>query len=460
MQTNAKSKKKEKLEKIERVKFQKKSELGNLYSVLTQETKDLDLLMILIAREIERIFPDLQFQLIARIKADKSFENKVQNYINKCDDSIKKIQEIRIFDIIGLNIIVENVPDTIISQTFKNSWGYDQDFDSNITDLIEQRRKIMQDIQLCDSNIERKKEEYRELEQEEKRKQQEKERKEKLKQEKQAQLAEMEELLNSSKSTDKKIIQMVIDNYKKDLENYDIDIQNLEKDLINIKHQMKLCRDDIELEEKKKQDFKMIYENQVNQCNYEMARFIIRRLTMFEAMKGLNLKEIKNRFKIIEKDNGYRSVHNSYEKTVKRNGKSCRFVFEIQGKSISDYVKANEGRAASYHIAPVAKKGKILKNKNLPNILSVNSEEEKQEFLEWVNQNVPKFRIYRKNSQGAPEVYVFSLRECYMFYFYNQLFGNQLLGIPKNTAQLEECAQGHIFPDDGKIYRDCGYIDL
>ena len=35
-----------------------------------------------------------------------------------------------------------------------------------------------------------------------------------------------------------------------------------------------------------------------------MAKFIIRRLTQFEGLKILELKSIKNRFKIIEKDNG------------------------------------------------------------------------------------------------------------------------------------------------------------
>lgn len=414
---------KNKIETIEKAKKQKIVELKQLYNSLTGNEENLDMLMIQLGREIERIFPNLKFILISRIKSTQSFEEKIENALNKCED-IKSIRDIQIYDIIGLNIIVEEVPNDLMLDTFRKSQSFNKDFESNILYYILRKKTVESDMNRCKSDDKASKENLKKLKEQIERKKN--------------KLFKLDERLKYVK--EEKIESEILEDInetKQDIKNYNMQIKHLNR-ILNTHNEIL-------------RHGKILDKIQKNECNNEMAKFIIRKLTQFEGIKLLGLKSIKNRFKIIEKDNGYRSTHDSYEMTIREKEKKIRYRCEIQGKSVEAYYESYQGKAAKYHIQPDPKPGKKLKNKNLPDILSVNTPEEKKEFINKVNKTVPRFRIYRNNN-GNSEIYKLSLRECYMFYYHNQLFGNEILNIKKQNKQVVEVTETDLLKDDGKIY--------
>lgn len=414
---------KNKIEGIQKAKNSKREEMKKRYEELTENEENLDMLMMQLGKEIERIFPNLRFVLLGRIKSPQSFEDKLENALNKCQDA-KSVKEIQIYDIIGLNVIVEDVPNDLILDNFKKSESYDKDFESNISDYILRKKVVALDIIKCQKSYEKCKEQLEKIDKNKKRKQE-----------------RLAKLQNRGKHTE-------IDEIKNQIME---EIEEIKEDIQNSNEQIEYLKNAIKIQKEILEHGKILNEAQKNECNNEMAKFIIRKLTQFEGVKLLELKSIKNRFKIIEKDNGYRSTHNCYAMKIKEKDKTVNYECEVQGKSIEAYYESSRGRAAKYHIQPDPKPGKKLKNKNLPDILSVKTPEDKKNFLEKVSRTVPKFRIYRNNG-GKSEIYKLSLRERYMFYYYNQLFGNEIFGISKNNKQISAVTETDILDGKGQIY--------
>lgn len=411
---------KSKIALMDDAKNKKREEMRNLYDRLIENEENLDLLIMQLGKEIGRLFPSLKFKLIARIKSEKSFEDKLENALNKCSD-LKSVNDVQIYDIIGLNVVIEEVPNDVISEDFKKSSSYEDAFDLNITGLINERESKKLDMKVLKKIIKKEEKQIRKLKN--------------FMKKKCEKLAKLKETI--LKNPDNEILKEIILDYENDINNCNMQIGELTQK-INILREV--------LENTKKS-----VEDKNNECNHEFAKFIVRKLSDFEGIQILGLKGIKNRFKILDKDNGYKSIHNCFSFSVKQQDKKVKYICEIQGKSINAFNQANNGRAAKYHVSPQAKKGKRLKNKNLPDILSVNTPEEKEMFLKQLRKSLPKFRLYR-NLNGNAEVYNLSLRECYMYYYYNQLFGNEILGIQKNNEHINAIVTSGILSDDSKIY--------
>lgn len=422
---------KNKIEAIEKAKSEKRKEMYELYENLIENEENLDMLMIQLGKEVERIFPGLKVMLLARTKSLQSFSNKVENALNKCQD-VKSIKEIQIYDVIGLNVVIEKVPDELPLENFKKSKCYDKDFESNITNSVSRRKIIEEDMERCEKISNSVDENTKKIKS--------------IIKEKNEKLETLQEQYEHTKN--QQIRELFLDR-----------IKDIKKDIENYNQQIIHCKEISETLQPIRENSKMFYEIHDNECNHEIAKFIIRKLNHFEGIQLLGLKSIAGRFKIIEKDNGYRSIHNCYEFQTKKGSKKIRFISEIQGKSISAYHESNRGNAAKYHIQPEAKPGKKLKNKDLPDILSIKTPEDKQMFLEKIEKTIPRFRLYRTNN-GEPEVYKLSLRECYMLYYYNQLFGNQLLGIDKNEEQAKEVTRTELLKDDARRYSNFEYMEL
>ena len=145
---------KNKIEAMERAKNIKRTELKNMYTNLTENEENLDMLMMQLGKEVERIFPNLKFVLLGRIKSPQSFEDKMENALNKCQDT-KSVKEIQIYDIIGLNVIVEDVPNDLTLDTFRKSESYDKDFESNISEYLLRKKVLESDIIKCQKSHER-----------------------------------------------------------------------------------------------------------------------------------------------------------------------------------------------------------------------------------------------------------------------------------------------------------------
>ncbi len=214
------------------------------------------------------------------------------------------------------------------------------------------------------------------------------------------------------------------------------------------------------------------FEKEDNECNHAMADFLIKNITKFDNVKALNLTEIPKRLKQKENYDGYRAVHNCYETRIRAKNESDKeedfyFMCEIQGKSIDAFYVADRGKAARYHTNPRQEPGKIVKNKRLPDILSVQTPEEIEAFREKVRTTVPRFRIYRhvipkdKSEKEVADVYQLSMKECFMFYYYNHLFGNDALGMNTKSEELEDLVKSDKLTDkDGKVYKDYKYKEI
>ena len=439
---------KERITIIEKAKNEKRIEMNNLYKSLTENTELLDLLMIQIGKDIEENFPGVRFRLISRIKTEKSFGDKLENDLIGLVDK-KRIEEVKIYDIIALSIIIEHVPHNIKSN--------DASFDSHISELIEIRENTKASLKLHKKQLEDYKERIENLLQR-------KEEKMKLQQENHEKIAE---IIKYEKSTPelKELLEKQIDHLLKLGQYIDSDIESTDEQVAALKRDIENMESIIErtLDRFDKED---------NEYNHALADFLIKNITKFDNVKALGLVEIPKRLKQKENYDGYRAVHNCYESRIRaknENGKEEDFYFmcEIQGKSIDAFYVADRGKAAKYHTNPRQEPGKIVKSKRIPDILNINTPEEIEAFREKVRTTVPKFRIYRhlytkdKTAKTVADVYQLSTKECFLYYYYNQLFGNSELGIQARRGMLEELVKGDKLTDkDGKKYIDYEYEDV
>lgn len=433
---------------IENAKNEKKAEMNALYKSLTENPEFLDLLMIQIGKDIEENFPGVRFRIISRIKTEKSFSDKLENDLIGLMDK-KKIEEVKIYDIIALSIIIEHVPHNIKSN--------DASFNSHISDLIDIRENTKASLKLHKEQLA---DFRRRIEVLEKRKQE----KNDLKQENDTKIAELVKAIKSSTK-----LKDILENQMNHLLNIG---KSIDADIKAIDEQIKDLQKDIENMESIIERTKDRYDKEDNECNHALADFLIKNITKFDNVKALNLVEIPKRLKQKENYDGYRAVHNCYESRIRvKNEKDKEeefyFMCEIQGKSIDAFYVADRGKAAKYHTNPKQEPGKIVKSKRLPDILNIKTPEEIEAFREKVRTTVPRFRIYRhvipkdKTVKSTADVYQLSLKECFMYYYYNQLFGNEELGMIPQTQRLNDLVSGDKLTDeDGKVYRDYDYKDI
>ena len=439
---------KERITIIEKAKNEKRVEMNNLYKSLTENTEFLDLLMIQIGKDIEENFPGVRFRLISRIKTEKSFADKLENDLIGLVDK-KRIEEVKIYDIIALSIIIDHVPHNIKSN--------DASFDSHISELIEIRENTKASLKLHEKQLEDYKHRIAHLLER-------KREKSRLQQENYEKIAEVIKLQKTSKEL-KEFLEKQAEHLLKlgqyidsDIESIDDQVRDLQNDIGNMEAIIERTIDRFDKED--------------NECNHAMADFLIKNITKFDNVKALNLTEIPKRLKQKENYDGYRAVHNCYESRIRAKNEHDKeeefyFMCEIQGKSIDAFYVADRGKAAKYHMNPRQEPGKIVKSKRLPDILSIKTPEEIEAFREKVRTTVPKFRIYRhvlpkdKTVKSKADVYQLSTKECFLYYYYNQLFGNNALGIQAKREMLEDLIKGDKLSDkDGKKYMDYEYRDV
>lgn len=439
---------KERITVLEDSKNEKRQEMNSLYESLTQNTEFLDLLMIQIGKDIEENYPGVRFRLISRIKTEKSFGDKLNNDLIGLVDK-KKIEEVKIYDIIALSIIIEHVPHNIKSN--------DLSFDTHISELIAMRQNTQASLKLH-------KEQLAEFENRIKTLNERKIQKKDFKQKNDIQIANVTKEIERQKERSEFL--------QEQLSHLIAVGQSIDEDIETIDTQIKYVQNDIQnmlsIIERTKERFA----KEDNECNHALADYLIKNLTKFDNVKALNLTEIPKRLKQKENYDGYRAVHNCYESRIRvknEDGKEEDFYFvcEIQGKSSDAFYVADRGTAAKYHTNPRQEPGKVVKSKKLPDVLKIQTDEQLAEFREKVRRTVPRYRIYRhsfskNNTESSPaDVYQLSMKECFLCYYYNQLFGNEQLGMQANKAVLDNIVLSDKLSDkDGKTYKDYEYQNM
>lgn len=432
----------DKLAVIEDAKSDKRQEIKNRYNSLIKHEEILDFLMLQIGKDIEQKFPGVEFRLISRIKTEASLSDKLENDLATLKDK-KKIDEVDIYDIIALSIIIENVPDDI-----KTS---DESFNDHMADLIQMRNETKGNIRMHEKQIEGYQKRIDIL------KAREKEKKEHKKEN-----DEMIKLMSQDGENKNGIVDY--------LERIG---ESLQSAVIEIGGQIKGLGEDIESMKLTLQRTNDRYEKENNECNHSLADFIVKNLAKFEDLKSLGIAEIPKRFKQKENYDGYRATHNCFEMNVKtqnENGdeEEIKYKFELQGKSIDAFYIADRGKAAKYHTNQKEEPGKIVKRKRLPNILNAKTKKEKDDLKTEVEKTVPQYRIYRhvKNKvgvdsiQNVPDVYKLSQKECFVIYYSNQLFGNKTLEIKPNEDVLDDVIKTNILSGKGRKYKNYKYEDV
>ncbi len=432
-----------KITNIEKAKNKKRNEMKKMYNSLVNNQEMLDILMLQLGKNIEKKFPGLEFRLISRIKTEKSFYNKLENDLSNLSE-ITDIENLCIYDIMALSVIVEKVPNIVKSAYTKNDASYDENFDKKISDLIDARNATKISMEKCDNLIKEKNEEIT--------------KKEKNKTSKIEQKNINDDIIEKASSELKEYLKKISFGYKHD-------IDELQKDITKIKseiHELNCINNNNE----------NILSKQEDECNRIVANFIVEKMSTFENIKALDMKDIPNRLKSKEKYNGYRALHNSFEMVKKEqdeNGKQIdfRFMCEVQGKSLDAFYIADRGIAAQYHIKPETESQKNSKNKDLPDIMNINTEKEKKQFREYVKKNVPVYRMYRHTKfnkgvpVGEPEIYKLSTKEGFMLYYYNQLLGNEILGIKPDLNKTKHYLKSETIQEgDSKRYNKFEYKEL
>ena len=433
----------------------KVQEMKKLYTSLTENQEVLDMLMIQIGKDIEEKFPGVKFRLIARIKTEKSFQDKLDNDLAGLVDR-KKIEEVRIYDIIALALIIEEVPDSIKSNN--------ESFNSHIAELIGSRNDTKTYLDAHNLRIK----EYGQ-------------RIERLRNNISTLRSNIADKQKNKKFNDDKIEELsklpndpygIVEHLIRISQGLKQAVEEIEGQIAEIEKQIGHIQEDID-------DMKIIISRtkdrlakEENECNHFMADFIIANIAKFDNVKTLGLTEIPKRYKQKNNYDGYRASHDCYEAKIKVTNKDGKivdfhFICEIQGKSIDSFYVADRGKAAKYHIGQTLASGKKLKEKKLPDIANIKNTEQLIECRKEVMKKVPRFRIYRRiqakdgDSQDLREVYKLSLKECFMIYYYNQLFGNPGLNIePQETEVLRRFVETENLPEkDFQVYRNYEYMD-
>lgn len=435
---------KDKIATVENAKQEKRSEMRALYDNLVQNEEVLDILMIQIGKDIEEKFPGVKFRLISRIKTEKSFTDKLENDLAGLVD-IKKIEEVNIYDIIALSIIVEKVPGEVITN--------DPSFDSHISELLDIRHETKTYLKMHIEKVEEYKQRIEIL-------------KRKI-EEKKAYKDKTEKKIKNITANGKdefeiiELLQTISLSLGSAIEDMQEQIGNIEKDI-----------DDMNIIIARTKDR---YDKENNECNHAVADFIIRNISKFDNVRTIGLTDIPKRLKQKENYDGYRATHNCYslEMTMKDdNGhdKDVTFICEIQGKSIDAYYVADRGKAARYHTGQTEQPGKIVKRKRLPHVNEAQTQEEIEALRREVEKTVPRFRIFRHTTKSdengkiivnSPEIYTLSQKECFMLYYYNQLFGNRKLDIKPQKEILSDAVTSHKLDETNyRLYKNYNYTDL
>lgn len=432
------------IKSVEDAKNEKRKELKELYDNLTKNDEFLDIIMLQIGKDIEEKFPEVKFRILARIKSPESFDAKRENDLLGLTDK-KEIEKVNIYDIIALSIIIEEVPDTVKAN--------DEKFDTHMKELIGLRNETKIIIEKYENEIKEYENRIREDEESFRVHNEQLKTNEQMIEDVERQLiqnTDNEELLRTIeylKSTEKYI--------KKNISDFEKRIANIKKDIT----------------EKEKTTIKRTkerYSRENNDCNQALADYIVTNMEKFDNMKALNINPIPKRLKHKENYDGYKATHNCFEAEVMLDDEQkLRYPFEVQGKSIDAYYIADRGKAAKYHINPTAQPGKIVKQKKLPDILGIKTEEQKEQFIREFDKKVPRFRIYvpsvisKEEKENLIEkgenayrgkVYKLGKRESFMIYYWNQLVGNEEIGIEKHIEEFKKISQEDILPDDGGEY--------
>lgn len=423
---------KDKIATFQKEKNNKIKEMEEMYENLTKNQELLDIVMLQMAKDVEERFPGVEFEIISRIKSKSSFQNKLQNDLSAVSN-MKELRELQIYDIIALTLIVSHVPYGTVSSANKNDECYDADFDGYVTNLLKSRKSAEDRILQLQKSLESKNERIKE--------------KNKIMQEKNSLIESTNSKLEKCDKDDKQLKTELTNN----IEEYKKDIKNIEVDIKYIKNDIKEVQEGIAGQ-------RAGYAQLDNMCNHRLAEFIERNLCKYPNVKAIGLTEIPDRFKPINKYNGYVAAHDCFKmKTIgkDKNGKSkeISFICELQAKSMEGYRKASRGSAANYHIAPEAEEGKVAKDCGVPEIKTkFESEEEKQEYKESIKIKVPRFRMLRRN-KGKNEIYKLSLKESFLLYYSNQLFGNPTFNIKPDKKKQRQVLESEGIPaDDYKIY--------
>lgn len=422
------------INEVEKAKNKKREEMSEMYDELNNNQEFLDILMLQIAKDIETKYPGVQFRIISRIKSPDSFSAKVENDLMDVGE-ISKINDVMIYDIVALSIIIENVPDDIKAN--------DPKFDSHIKDLINMRNESKINIDKYKAEIS----DYRKrLVEDEKR------------------LEEHREKLKENKEKQQEQISPEFKTYLEDMQKY------ITSNIYDIEERMENINRDILDKMKPVQRTEDRYAKENNDCNNALADYIIKNLCQFENVKQLKLSQIPGRLKNKENYDGYKATHNCYRTTVhNEKGEKLNFICEIQGKSIDAFYIADRGKAAIYHINQTQVPGKIVKEKKLPeDILKISTDAEKEAFRKYMDKKVPRYRVYVSSPLSKEElndmkskgkkgtnghIYKLSRRESFMLYYYNQLAGNEGIKIQGHPEEFKAIATKDILPaDDGEEY--------
>jgi len=429
---------KNKIDIRDKAKKRKRDQVYKLYENLSSKGEEfLDILMLQIGKDIEEKFPGVKFRLISRIKTQESLSDKLENDLEKADTQ-KEIKDIKIYDIIALSVVVEYVPSNIMTN--------DDSFNKCISTFFQKRtsaKNTKKDYQKQINEHKQKIEQLKRFKIE----------KEKFKETIDKKIAEFSEIQQNPLD----IIDTLLQNSGQ-----------MQNEINFFDEQIKLMNNNISSFENSICETEKIINESSNECNHILADYLIRNLGKFDNVKSLGITEVPKRFKTKNNYDGYRAAHNCYEVSLKEKddkGKEEDFYFvcEIQGKSIDAYYDADRGKAAKYHINPKQESGKIAKGKRLPDILNANTEAEKEEVKNKIIRRVPRFRIYRHNNSdinSEPNVYKMSLKESFILYYYNQLFGNEKLAIPpKEKEYLDKLIKSDelVSSKDNKLYKNYNY---
>ena len=403
---------------LKQLKLDKKIELLKSYEEFSKSEKIMDIIMIQLGKEIEEKFPKVKFRIISRIKAKESFSNKVSNLLIKAKNE-EEISKINIYDTIGLSVIIEEVLEYLNTS--------DDEFNNHINEIITRRSDTQSIIDMTKKEIiactKRMEESLAIL--------------------KENELLQKEnnEILNSLTDENHLIKEyfLKISKYLKTVElNYKARVENIIRD-----------------EKNRNTVFKRATQRQIrenDEISHILSNYIVKNFCNFENLNMFNLNEIEGKYKNKRKYNGYKATHNSFISNLKLDNQTFNIPFEVQGKSIRAFREADKGIQALYHICG---NGIIPKDKKMPNLLQIVSNDEKEKFLEELEVKLPKFRIYisKKSFKNDLEkkvnsIYKLSQRENFLLYYGNELLGNEILNIEARKDDFDIVVSNEIFKDN------------
>lgn len=129
---------------VDKYKTEKLNSLRRTHEMLKQPAYEqfTNNVFLAIGHELETFFPTLDFRLVQRFKTDYSFENKYNQKINKAysqNHRIDDIDNVKLKDSIGYEIIIENIPDNFLTNN--------QTFDKALRKLLKKRKNAYDELE-------------------------------------------------------------------------------------------------------------------------------------------------------------------------------------------------------------------------------------------------------------------------------------------------------------------------